>query len=437
MRLLAIDVGSSSVKMGVLREGRLVGGGVRITFATRYHGDRAEVDAREVYAAIAKASRELGSRLRNIDLIALATMSPSWLAMDARGRPLTPIITHQDRRSARIAIEIEQRVGKDRHLKLAGNRPVPGGISSTTCAWFLRNCRSLMRRAELVGHAQTYLHRQFCGVRVADPSNASFMGLYSTTTLGGWNAELCDAVGVSPDLLPEVRDANQVAGTLRPQAARQLGLCAGTPVLVGMVDTGAAMLLAGARIGQMVNVIGSTDVLALCTDHPKPHERLLLRGLGVGKKWVSVGTIAAAGSSLVWARQQLFADFDDRRFFDLVANLSKRRERDAAYIRFLPYLAGDRCSVEQRWGAFEGLSLSTTRRQMLAAIIDALAAASAARIELLRSTGTRLRREVLVSGGGGAELARLLHRDWPGQWHFRTENQATIKGLGVLAEDSP
>src|SRR5262245_20436097 len=44
MNVLAIDVGSSSVKMGVLRNNRLVGRPVRHSFPTRYDDTRAEVD---------------------------------------------------------------------------------------------------------------------------------------------------------------------------------------------------------------------------------------------------------------------------------------------------------------------------------------------------------------------------------------------------------
>ncbi len=62
------------------------------------------------------------------------------------------------------------------------------------------------------------------------------------------------------------------------------------------------MLLAGARKGQLLNVSGSTDVLALCMDKAKPHERLITRALGVGQKWLSVATLAAAGAALDWAR---------------------------------------------------------------------------------------------------------------------------------------
>jgi len=102
--------------------------------------------------------------------------------MDKRGRPLTPVVTHQDRRSVEIAGELERRVGK---RGICGSRATvrsPGGSVRPTCAWFMRHEKSLMRRADLVGHLSTFLHRQMTGARVTDPSNASFMGLYETVS---------------------------------------------------------------------------------------------------------------------------------------------------------------------------------------------------------------------------------------------------------------
>jgi xylulokinase len=433
--LLGIDIGSSSVKAAVLNNGRISGVLARAPFRSHFQGVRAEVDPTSVLKAVAAAIAQVGPPAKKVDAIGLSIMSPSWVAMDKSGKPLTPIITHQDRRSVEIAAEIERRVGKDRHLQLAGNRPFPGGISSTTFAWFREHEPALMRRADLVGHLNTFLHRQITGQRVVDPSNASFMGLYRTVDLSGWSDELCDAVGLSSSLLPEVLDADRVGGRVTPAAARRFGLFQGTPMLVGLVDTGAAMLLAGARPGQFVNVVGTTDVLIVCTDRPRPHERLLTRALGIGRLWTSVATLASAGSSLNWMKDQFFADLTAPAFFQRVAKLARSPLKTGA--RFEPYLAGERTSLEQRQGAFTGLTLATTREHMLSAVIESLAAASAARLPLLRQQAPRARHDVIMSGGAVDGLARLLHRDWPGKWRFKTEQEATLRGLARLRVIGP
>jgi xylulokinase len=436
MTLLGLDIGSSSVKAAILRGPRVIGRIAHAGYPTHFAGPRAEIDPRKLLAAITAAIKDLGPAARRVDAIALDVMCPAWLAMDRRGRPLTPIVTHQDRRSVAEARQIEARVGKIRHLKLAGNRPVPGGISSTTCAWFLRHAKSAMRRADLVGHLNTYLHRQLTGARVIDPSNASFTGLYRTLkTPAVWCDELVEAIGLSRRLLPDVRGADAIAGHVLPAAAHQLGLTAGTPMATGCVDTSSAMLLAGPEPGRLLNVMGSTDVLALCTDRPVPSEHLLTRQLGVAinghPRWMSVATLASAGTSLRWAHQVLFADLSESAFWKMVGRLfSKRR---AFTVQFSPYLAGDRVGVEQLRASFTGLTLATDRLDMLASLIDALARASADRLPTLAAQPVRMHHRVMLSGGGSrGPMRKVLHRDWPGRWTFFERDEATLRGLGTL-----
>jgi xylulokinase len=291
-----------------------------------------------------------------------------------------------------------------------------------------------MKRADLVGHLNTFLHRQMTGARVIDPSNASFTGLYRTLDpKAGWSAVLVNAVGLRRGLLPQVIPANEIAGKILPEAARQFGLRVGTPMACGCVDTSAAMLLGGARPGRLLNVMGSTDVLALCTDKPIPNDRLLTRALGISGKplWMSVGTIAAAGSSMNWAGRQLFADLSDSAFWKLVDRLC-RSPRETS-VRFDPYLAGERVGVEQRQASFTGLTLASTREDLLSAMIEALAAASAQRLPLLAKQPVKIDHRVMISGGGSVgPLRTVMHRDWPGRWSFYDRDEATLRGLATM-----
>jgi xylulokinase len=241
-------------------------------------------------------------------------------------------------------------------------------------------------------------------------------------------------VGATEHQLPQLIEAEGVAGMVTRSAGERFGLTHGTPMLVGCMDTSAAMIHVGPRAGRLLDVCGSTDVLALCTDKPKPHEHLLTRALGMGRWWLSVSTLAAAGSALSWAKDQLYADYSVQAFHACVKELAHDSAREAGDVRFEPYLAGERASIDQRRAAFHGLSLSTTRRQMLAAVIESLARASAERIKLLANNGTRVGRSVTLSGGTTVGLSELLHRDWPGTWKFKLESEATLKGLASLAE---
>lgn len=106
MNVLGLDIGSSSVKAAVLHGDRAATKIVRETFPTRHTDVRAEVDGNRLLKAVAVAIGKLGAPARRADLVALSVMSPAWVAMDADGQPLTPIVTHQDRRSVDVAIEL-------------------------------------------------------------------------------------------------------------------------------------------------------------------------------------------------------------------------------------------------------------------------------------------------------------------------------------------
>jgi xylulokinase len=435
MSILGLDVGSSSVKAGIIRSGRILGQVARASYPTHFDGPRVEVDPNQVLKAIAGAIHQLGPPARKVSAIGLSVMSPAWIAMDRAGKPLTPLVTHQDRRSVEIARSLERRVGAGRYLSTAGNLPFPGGISATTAAWFARHAPAVMRRADLIGHLNTFLHRQMTGGRVIDPSNASFTGLYETVRQGGWSPLLCEAAGVAVSKLPRIYPSNQIAGHITATAARRFGLTVGTPVMAGMVDTSAAMLLCGAAIGQLFNMSGSTDVLGLCTSRPHPHPKLLTRALGIGRRWMSVGTLAAAGSAIAWVKDQFFREMSQREYHSMVGRLARQSKRrpPSGGVEFEPYLAGERTSIEQKQASFSGLTLATTRDDLLLSVIDALARASGARLELLRTCGVRMLTRVMISGGAAQSLHDVIHRDWHGRWTFKFEDEASLRGLGAIA----
>jgi sugar (pentulose or hexulose) kinase len=429
LRMLALDIGSSSVKAAVLQDGSVVAGPSRAAYETSYQGVRAEIEPAGLWRAVVAAVRALDGRDR-IDLVGLTSLGPAWIAMDADGEPLTPFVTHADRRSIEQARAIERTVGRDRHLAVAGNRPFPGGIASTTWRWFAENEPDVLARADLVGPVTTWLHRRLTGERVIDPSQASFLGLFRTVTLDGWDPDLTAAAKADPRQLPEIHDADQVAGRVRGDPG--LGLPAGTPVLAGCLDGSAAMLAAGAAAGGiatglLVNAVGTTDVLAMAVDRPQPAPRLLTRALGVGRRWVCVATLASAGSTIEWAHRTLFPELSTEAYRKIIARFGA--EPDPRGVRFRPFLAGDRTTLNQPRGGFSGMTLGTTREHLLSAVLDGLARESAARVPRLAAVAEP-QRTVYVTGGAAVDV---LYRDWPGEWDRRPLHEATLSGVAQLS----
>ncbi len=452
---LAIDVGSSSVKAAVLDGTDIVGRVASCVFETDRDGVKVEVPAERIDQAVREAVVQLDTT--TCRRVGLTAMAPAWLAMDGAGNAITPIVTHQDRRSGREAAEIEQAIGRDGHLRLTGNRPTPGGISSTTTLWFARHS-DVLQRAATVGHLPTYLMQKLTGRRVVDPSNAGFMGLLDLETslgaaelapptnfervqqrgassaaprdaVGGtslrWSSRLTSLTHLRDDQLPSIIDAADVVGETR---ANDLNIPVGVPMFGGYVDGSGPLLVAGATPRQLIHSGGSTDVLAVCVEKPRARAGLLCRPLGTRGLWVLAATQAAGGAGLAWARQTLFRELDDAAFDAAVTEASERETS----VAFRPHLAGDRQSVDQPTGGFEGLTLSTTRDDLLAAVVQALVADHRRRLNRLLAAAGEVDRRVITTGGGGV-LPGLMRANWPeGDWAFGEVEQGTLRGLGAL-----
>ena len=378
----------------------------RETYPTHFDGPKAEVDPNAVLKAIIRAIAALRPAARRVDAINLSVMSPAWVAMDRKGKPLTNIITHQDRRSVVVARDLESRVGISRFLKITGNRPFPGSSSITPLAWYLKHAPTVIRRADLIGHLNTFLHRQLTDSRVIDPSNASFTGLYETLKLGSWSEELCDAAGVPISKLPQIYDADQIAGSITPRRSQirphprhprdgRHGRHQRRPDALrsSRRPTAQRQRLNRCPLPPAPITRARTTISSL----PRPGRRKT--------SWLSVSTLAAAGSAIAWVHNQFFRDFPEKRFYALIAKLARRCPETK--VMFDPYLAGDRTDIEQKTAAFTNLTLATTRDDhAYGAMIDALAKASGARLQLLKSRGTKILATVYISGGS----ARVLHQ---------------------------
>lgn len=432
MRVLAVDVGSSSVKAGVFEGGTLKGTVARVPVRTDARGVRVEVPAGKLLRAVDAAMRKAVEGQRGVDAVSLDTFSPGVVVWDKKGRVLAGAITHQDRRSVEQAREIERRVGKKRHLRLAGNRPFPGGIGSSSLLW-LNEHGGVWRRVGKIGQVSTLVLHALTGRWEIDPSQAAFLGLNDVASPLRWSDELCAAIGVEMAWLPRLAWADEVVGMVTRSASRRTGVPQGVPVIGGLVDTGAAFVRGELVPRQLLHNAGSTDVLALCVGKARPVEDVLTRPLGVGRvyadRWLAVSTIAASGSAVNWVRRVCFSEFNDAAWYALVEKSCHRLQ--AGGVTVTPLLAGDRTSLEQMQATISGLGLGVGRQEILSATLSGLVQASAARIERLK-TLYRINANVLTMGGEQA-LMKAMHRAWGKGWRFSRVRGESLEGLAVMA----
>ena len=219
---------------------------------------------------------------------------------------------------------------------------------------------------------------------------------------------------------------DETVGGLLPEVAAEWGLEPGIPVKPGIADTSSAMLAAGMDIGDMLHSVGTTQVLGVLVERPRPDPRRLTRMYGVGDRFVYVTHNPVGGSALNWIHQLCFRDQSDDQFYKRTLLEAVGRATDV--VLDPPFLGGDRLQIEPRRAAFRELTLGAHREDVLAALLRAMRDGHRAAYAALDLTAAP-KRTILT--GGGADLMRVLLPEYE-TMHIETIDEGAMRGVARL-----
>jgi xylulokinase len=431
--ILAIDVGTQSLRACVIDSDLAMLERQQVPYTPQVISrDKVEIDAEILWNALVQACSRL--KLKNrVSVVTLSTLCPSLLPMDAAGRPLRPIILHLDRRSYRQAQWALRRVGEDAFLNIAGNLPIPGGISATSLLWIRDHEPEVYsKKGVCFGHAVTFFLKRLTDRFLIDPSNASFTGLYDTVGYGDWDQRLYGPLEIDRDKLPDVLMSTALAGKLIDAAARPLGLPKNIPVCIGANDTTCATVGAGVtHDGDIMNTSGTVEILVLCLAKPIVSKNHLLRTHAYPGRWLAMRTVGAGGASLEWFRTNFCKEMAREAFYgDYLRQVLAPNKMPEA--RFYPYLSGDRHRIKRKSGAFTRLTLNTNRDDLLLALAHGIIAFQIESIFEWKKK-VRLSREIYHVGGGASDAYTGYKQGILKDFRFVQLGETTLAGAAKLA----
>ncbi|MGH2867264.1 MAG: autoinducer-2 kinase [Solirubrobacteraceae bacterium] len=141
-------------------------------------------------------------------------------------------------------------------------------------------------------------------VFVTDPSAGSSSGMFDLSARD-WSPWVVERCGMPIDRFPAVAEPGTAVGEVTAAAARETGLDAGTPVVLGGADTQLALLGLGCSAPDTVTVIGGTFwQTAITTEVPlvDPHMRLRTLCHALPDRWMVEGIGFLSGLSMRWFR---------------------------------------------------------------------------------------------------------------------------------------
>jgi xylulokinase len=419
--LLGIDIGATAVKVGLFTSQGEIAGLCRIPCAVASpHPGWAEVDAEDwlqaVVDGLAGATAQAGLSPRDVASVGLSNMIASVVPLDEEARPLRKAILFFDQRSVPQAASIRQRVSEERITQLTGNRVVPGNTAATSMLWIAQNEPDVYARTALFALTNTLIYRWLTGDAAIDWTNAPYTGFYDYQR-GCWAPEAFEWWGVDPDTLPPVAPSTRV-GRVTPAAAEITGLREGTPVAIGAIDGAATSLAVGAlEPDQVFESCGTSDMVSFSADRPLIIPEFTNRPHVVPGRWACNGVMSTPGAALQWFRDQLYLKGGGSAGGDVYEVMSREAERSppgANGLIFLPYMMGERSPIwdPHARGVFFGLSLSTTRADMIRAILEGAAYGLRQMFEIAeRALGRRFDSVIAVGGGASNRLWAQIKAD--------------------------
>ncbi len=428
MRIIAADFGTSSVKTGVF-DGEL---SELVTAKAEYgynvNGLYAQIDPELIWTAFLDTLKKLGDPAKDADAIVIDNFSPSVIAMDRDGNALYPCIIHLDRRSYPQSRQALRLVPRERFLSVNGNLPFAGGISLTSILWLMQNEPEVISRTVCIGHLSTFILKRLTGGFYIDPTNASFTGLYETFSGKGWSDELTEALGIDAGLLPEIRPSISVIGRISREVSALTGLRESMSIVMGSNDSAAGAYGAGAvSPGDIMNISGSSEIMTITTDNPVPHPRLYCRTSVEEGMWLYL-SITVGGFAIEWFRKNFCREMSMDEFYtDYMQSVASQRPREG--VRFLPHLSGDRHSLVKKKGGFSGLTVDTTREDMLRALLSGTFEPMKTSLSIIGRT-TELNKRIFLTGGVVSEpYQRFKEREFAG---YTFQPRANCSLLGIV-----
>lgn len=425
--VMGIDFGTESVRVGLFDLD-----GQPAVFASQpyqlYHPRPgwAEQDPDAWWAALVNATRtalaESGIPKEAIVGLGADCTSCTVLAMDDQCQPLRPAIIWMDVRAADQA----RRIAASGHpaLKYNGYGNVSAEWMPCKALWIKENEPEIYHSASRIGEFVDWLTYRLTGQWTASINNTAIRWYYDRAE-GGWPEDFYEQIGLG-DLLAkfpqQVLDMGDVAGTLLPEVAEELGLMAGIPVAEGGADAFVAMIgLDVLQPGKLAFITGSSHLhlgQSAAPLHAKGIFGAYTDAVLPGQYTVEGGQVST-GSVVKWFKDNFCgaeAAIAAGRGVDIYTVLTELAEPippGSEGLIVLDYWQGNRTPYvdPEARGIIRGLSLKHTTGHLFRAIIEGIAYGTEHILRTFRQNGFVVEEMVAAGGPTKSPFWMQIHAD--------------------------
>lgn len=442
--LLGLDVGTTGCKSIVYDvSGKIIGKAYSEYSVISYDG-KFEMDANVVWASVKEVIKK---STKGIDMpvsaIGISSFGESAVPVDKDGNALANAILYTDSRGEAECAWVENLFGREKFMSITKVTPHPM-YTLFKVLWQKNNQPEIFNAAYKYLLFEDYIIYKLTGKAAISYSESSRTGCFDIGNLC-FSKEILDATGLTSDIFSTPSPAGTEVGKVLPQLLQELGLSADTVVTTGGQDQICSAIGAGGyKTGLAVCGIGTVECITPIFDKVIADTQTLDKGYccvpyAVDGAFVTYAYSYTGGAMLKWFRDKLApelkkeCDENDRNFYALI---EEKIGDTVSNLLVLPHFAGAATPYmdTNAVGAIVGLSLSSTREEIFAAILEGCCYEMLINIETLAKSGINIGAVTATGGGASSKLWLQMKADIFGFPVSSLENsEAGTVGAAILA----
>jgi len=457
MSLLGVDVGTTGCKAAAFAaEGACLASAYR-EYPTLHPDDGwAELDSASVWQSVREVIAETARATAQDPITALcvSSMGEAMTPVTKDRRILGNSILCSDVRGGEYANRFRDALGQEAFYRVNHNI-LNAAYSMPKLCWIRDHQPDLYEDADRFLLWSDLVGFMLGGEPITSYSHANRTLLFDVRG-ERWSEQLLSLAGLDAARLPAVAPSGAVAGMVSSQVAGELGLPPGVIIVVGGHDQCCNALGAGViEAGRAVCGIGTFECYAPTFAMPTDPLAMLRHGLNI-EHHVAPGRYVTfvynqSGSLVRWFRDtfaagdmallslQDAAGFDSpdaEEIGDIYNILSREMPPEPTDLLVLPYFepTGPPGYVADAAGAIVGLRTTTTRGEILKAIMESVTLYFAEGMSTLRELGLGVHEFVATGGGAKSDAWLQIKADVLGVPFVRTRTtEGSTLGAAMLA----
>ena len=407
MYYIGIDLGTSAVKLLLMEESGKICNIVSKEYPLYFpHPGWSEQNPSDWFEKSMEGMKELTAGIDRSQVagIGFGGQMHGLVTLDKEDQVIRPAILWNDGRTGEETDYLNQVIGKDKLSAYTANIAF-AGFTAQKILWMKKNEPDNFAKIVKIMLPKDYLAYRLSGSFCTDVSDASGMLLLDVKNRC-WSEEMIQICGITREQLPKLYESWEVVGTLRPELAAELGFSPEVKIVAGAGDNAAAAVGTGTVGDGQCNIsLGTSGTIFISSKEFGVDQNNALHSFcHADGSYHLMGCMLSAASCNKWWSEEILGTKD------YSAEQAPIKELGENHVYFLPYLMGERSphNNPDARGVFFGMTMDTTRADMIQAVLEGVAFGLRDSLEVARSLGIQIERTKICGGGAKSPLWKKM-----------------------------